>query len=116
MQVIGDKFKAMTVLTVAHRIHTIIESDTLLCFDAGRLKQKGSPHALLQDSNSVFYGLVEETGEASSQLLRARAAEKCAPTTATSRTCPASGPRRRLPDAHRFQGHGSPPPGQGKKA
>lgn len=77
LQVIREKFASCTVLTVAHRINTIIDADTVLCFDAGRLVGKGSPHALLQDPASVFYGLVEETGEASSAMLRQRAAEKC---------------------------------------
>lgn len=75
---IKEKFASCTVLTVAHRIHTIIDADTVLCFDAGRLVGKGSPHSLLQDPGSVFFGLVEETGEASAAMLRQRAAEKCA--------------------------------------
>lgn len=75
-RVIKDKFKTCTVLTVAHRIHTIIDADAVLCFEAGRLLGRGSPHDLLQDPDSVFYGLVEETGEASSSMLRQRAAEK----------------------------------------
>lgn len=37
IQVIKEKFASCTVLTVAHRIHTIIDADTVLCFDAGRL-------------------------------------------------------------------------------
>jgi ABC-type proline/glycine betaine transport system ATPase subunit len=80
VQVIKDKFASCTVLTVAHRIHTIIDADTVLCFDAGRLMGRGSPHGLLQDPGSVFRGLVEETGEASASMLRQRAAEKCART------------------------------------
>ena len=69
--VIAERFRDCTVLTVAHRINTIIDSHAVLCFDAGQLVAHGSPHELLQDDAGVFTHLVEQTGEASAAALRA---------------------------------------------
>lgn len=49
------------MLTIAHRLHTIIDSDRILLLDAGEVKEFDSPAALLQAPGSSFRGLVEET-------------------------------------------------------
>ena len=41
--VISEKFKECTVLTIAHRINTIIHYDKIACLAAGRLVEFGSP-------------------------------------------------------------------------
>ncbi|XP_058800160.1 probable multidrug resistance-associated protein lethal(2)03659 [Phymastichus coffea] len=60
---IRSKFAACTVLTVAHRLNTIIDSDKVLMLDKGRLVEYNHPYLLLQNQNSPFSLLVKETGQ-----------------------------------------------------
>jgi ABC-type multidrug transport system fused ATPase/permease subunit len=71
--VIATQFASATVITIAHRLHTIIGADKVVCLDRGQLVSFGSPAELLRLPESVFSQLVEETGDAAG--LRARAAE-----------------------------------------
>ncbi|KAL3155586.1 hypothetical protein ABBQ38_010843 [Trebouxia sp. C0009 RCD-2024] len=57
---IRTAFKDCTVLTIAHRLNTIIDSDRIMVLDAGRLVEFDSPAALLKNPESVFSGLVAE--------------------------------------------------------
>lgn len=57
---IKNEFKDCTVLTIAHRLQTIIESDKILVLDAGQTAEFDSPEALLKDPNSHFTHLVNE--------------------------------------------------------
>eukprot|EP00041_Stephanoeca_diplocostata_P023895 m.596133 g.596133 ORF g.596133 m.596133 type:complete len:134 (+) comp22407_c0_seq31:1724-2125(+) len=45
---------AGTVITIAHRINTVMDSDTILVLDAGRLVEKGAPQTLLAASAGLF--------------------------------------------------------------
>ncbi len=60
-QVIREHFKDRTVLVVAHRIRTIIESDLVLVMDHGVLREADTPHNLLQ-SNTLFADIVASAG------------------------------------------------------
>ncbi|XP_043065365.1 probable multidrug resistance-associated protein lethal(2)03659 [Drosophila ficusphila] len=63
---IRNKFKDCTVLTIAHRLNTIMDSDKVLVLDAGKVVEFGSPYELLTESESkVFHGMVMQTGKAS---------------------------------------------------
>ncbi|XP_063678507.1 ATP-binding cassette sub-family C member 4-like [Bolinopsis microptera] len=57
-----DKFSDCTVLTIAHRINTIIDSDRVMVMDSGLLVEFDHPAVLLKNSDSIFYDLVKETG------------------------------------------------------
>ncbi|XP_067134909.1 ATP-binding cassette sub-family C member 4-like [Centruroides vittatus] len=59
-KIIREKFKSCTVLTIAHRLHTIIDSDRLLVLEAGKVQEFDSPYALLKNVNGVFYNLVKK--------------------------------------------------------
>ena len=54
------EFAASTVITVAHRINTIMDSSRVLVLEMGRLVEFDSPLALLQDHASMFYSLVHK--------------------------------------------------------
>ncbi|CAB0034969.1 unnamed protein product [Trichogramma brassicae] len=61
---IRTKFAPCTVLTVAHRLNTIMDSNKVLVMDKGRLVEFDHPHILLQDKFGEFTSLVKETGDA----------------------------------------------------
>eukprot|EP00002_Diphylleia_rotans_P003707 TRINITY_DN1258_c0_g1_i3.p1 TRINITY_DN1258_c0_g1~~TRINITY_DN1258_c0_g1_i3.p1 ORF type:complete len:1141 (+),score=233.81 TRINITY_DN1258_c0_g1_i3:1334-4756(+) len=70
---IRTHFAHATVLTIAHRLNTVIDVDRILVLDNGRIGEFDHPHQLLNREDSLFSGLVNETGAATSQLLRQQA-------------------------------------------
>ncbi|CAH1800691.1 unnamed protein product [Owenia fusiformis] len=57
--VVRKEFKDRTVLTIAHRVATIIDSDTIIVLDKGCIIENDSPKALLA-KDTVFKSLVEQ--------------------------------------------------------
>ncbi|KAE8411413.1 P-loop containing nucleoside triphosphate hydrolase protein [Aspergillus pseudocaelatus] len=53
-QVIREKFSNHTILTVAHKLETILDYDKIIVLDAGRIVESGSPYALLASDTSHF--------------------------------------------------------------
>lgn len=41
-------FGECTMLTIAHRLHTVMDSDAVVVLDAGKVVEHGEPHVLLQ--------------------------------------------------------------------
>lgn len=68
---IRTKFAKCTILTIAHRLHTVADCDRLLIMDAGHLVEYGSPFELLNDlsGNRVFYGMAKQTGRSTFDAL-----------------------------------------------
>lgn len=62
-QTIRTNFKDCTVLTVAHRLNTIIDSDRVLVMDAGEAIEFDEPYKLLQNENGIFCGMLQALGE-----------------------------------------------------
>lgn len=61
---------------MAHRLHTIIDSDRVLVMDAGKAKEYDIPHILLQKNDSIFQSMVDATGPQESEQLKKTAAQK----------------------------------------
>ncbi|TPX30450.1 hypothetical protein SmJEL517_g06008 [Synchytrium microbalum] len=70
-RVLREDFANTTILTIAHRLNTIIDYDRVMLLDFGNVKEFDSPAALLSIEGSAFGALVDETGEHNSKLLRA---------------------------------------------
>lgn len=60
-QSIRTEFKHATVLTIAHRVHTILESDRVIVMDKGQIGEFDSPSKLLSRPTSLFSQLMAET-------------------------------------------------------
>eukprot|EP00026_Physarum_polycephalum_P004519 Phypoly_transcript_04540.p1 GENE.Phypoly_transcript_04540~~Phypoly_transcript_04540.p1 ORF type:complete len:716 (+),score=89.46 Phypoly_transcript_04540:233-2149(+) len=60
-QTIRDKFKSCTVLTIAHRINTILDYDRVMVMEAGNLVEYDSPTKLAGDPTSLFFALLQES-------------------------------------------------------
>ena len=56
------EFRGSTVITIAHRIATILDYDKVLVLEQGRLLEEGRPSDLLRDGGSTFYGMAREAG------------------------------------------------------
>lgn len=52
-----------TVLTIAHRLQTIVDYDKVLVLDKGRLVEYGPPWELLQQEEGWFRGMCETSGD-----------------------------------------------------
>ncbi|KAH6565614.1 hypothetical protein BASA50_007974 [Batrachochytrium salamandrivorans] len=61
-QTIRTQFTDATVLTVAHRLKTVIDYDRVLVMDAGQVAEIGTPYELLEQ-NGVFASMCRESGD-----------------------------------------------------
>ncbi|XP_022835138.1 multidrug resistance-associated protein 1 isoform X3 [Spodoptera litura] len=59
---IRSEFAACTVLTIAHRLNTIMDSTKVMVLDKGQLVEYAPPEQLLQDKNSIFYSMAKDAG------------------------------------------------------
>ncbi|KAK4296996.1 hypothetical protein Pmani_030548 [Petrolisthes manimaculis] len=59
---IRAEFTHCTVLTIAHRLNTIMDSDRVLVMDQGRIAEMDSPSSLLDNTNSIFYSMAKDAG------------------------------------------------------
>ncbi|XP_069668827.1 probable multidrug resistance-associated protein lethal(2)03659 isoform X2 [Periplaneta americana] len=66
---IRRKFVNCTVLTIAHRLHTVMDSDRILVMEAGSVAEYDHPHILLQNKKGILYQMVQQTGQAMAESL-----------------------------------------------
>ncbi|KZT60612.1 multidrug resistance-associated ABC transporter [Calocera cornea HHB12733] len=56
---IRTELKGTTLLTIAHRLQTIMDYDKIMVLDSGELVEFGNPLTLLEKENGVFRALVD---------------------------------------------------------
>ena len=59
---IRKEFAECTVLTIAHRLKTILDYDKILLLDAGQVSEFDSPQRLLADPNTTFFSMCRDNG------------------------------------------------------
>ncbi|AIN98475.2 p-glycoprotein, putative [Leishmania panamensis] len=55
-------FSAYTVITIAHRLHTVAQYDKIIVMDHGVVAEMGSPRELVMNSQSLFHNMVVAGG------------------------------------------------------
>ena len=66
---IKTKFEHCTVITIAHRLHTVMDNDRVLVMSAGQLVEIGHPFELLQNPTGHLRSLVDQTGTTTAEIL-----------------------------------------------
>ncbi|KAL3531457.1 hypothetical protein ACH5RR_010779 [Cinchona calisaya] len=66
-KIIREDFSSCTIISIAHRIPTVMDCDRVLVIDAGRAKEFDKPSTLLEKP-SLFGALVQEYANRSSEL------------------------------------------------
>ncbi|XP_018496727.1 canalicular multispecific organic anion transporter 1-like [Galendromus occidentalis] len=61
-ETIRNDFSDCTIITIAHRLNTIMDSHTVIVMEAGAVVERGSPDALLRDPESRFHAMALEAG------------------------------------------------------
>lgn len=67
LDLIKKEFAGATVLTIAHRLNTIIKSDKIAVMSYGTLAEYDSPQVLIQRPESEFSKLLHELEEAEAE-------------------------------------------------
>ncbi|KAK9236291.1 hypothetical protein V1525DRAFT_363124 [Lipomyces kononenkoae] len=62
-ETIRTEFANTTILTIAHRLRSIIDYDKILVLDSGFIKEYDHPHVLLQQQDSIFRSMCASSGE-----------------------------------------------------
>jgi ABC-type multidrug transport system fused ATPase/permease subunit len=62
---IRQRFATSTVLTIAHRLHTIIDADKILVMDNGQIAEMGTAEELNKNDDGIFHCLWQRQTDAS---------------------------------------------------
>nr|XP_022316598.1 multidrug resistance-associated protein 1-like [Crassostrea virginica] len=57
---IRREFASCTILTIAHRLNTVMDSNRVMVLSSGSITEFDNPQKLLNDENSVFYKMAKD--------------------------------------------------------
>ena len=57
MRVIHQEFGSHTVLSISHRLSTLLQCDRIVVLDSGEIVESGAPNELLQNDSGLFQKL-----------------------------------------------------------
>lgn len=59
---IRTQFNDCTILTIAHRLNTIMDSDRVMVLDKGMIAEFDTVDSLMSNKDSIFYGMAKNAG------------------------------------------------------
>ncbi|CAG5100511.1 Oidioi.mRNA.OKI2018_I69.XSR.g17031.t1.cds [Oikopleura dioica] len=69
---IRESFSGLTILTIAHRLNTIIDYDRVMVLDDGKIVELDSPEALFSKKDGIFRSMCDEANVKQSDILNAK--------------------------------------------
>jgi ATP-binding cassette subfamily C (CFTR/MRP) protein 4 len=69
-ETIRSKFSACTVITIAHRLQSIIDNDMILVVDNGEIVEYDHPHVLLQKKDGFLVRMSRQAGDEMLEYLK----------------------------------------------
>ncbi|EGV63978.1 Transporter of the ATP-binding cassette (ABC) [Yamadazyma tenuis] len=62
-QTIREEFSNSTILTIAHRLRSIVDYDKILVMDEGRVVEYDDPYTLIANKETLFHSMCDNSGE-----------------------------------------------------
>ena len=59
---IREEFAECTVITIAHRLNTIMDSNRVMVLDQGKIAEFDTPDNLLANKETIFHGMAKNAG------------------------------------------------------
>jgi len=60
---IRSEFGESTLITIAHRLRTVMDFDRILVLDSGRVAEYDEPYKLIKDDKTIFHSMCKKSGE-----------------------------------------------------
>ena len=58
-RVIREQFSMCTIITIAHRLNTVLDYDLILVLDKGNVAEVGTPDELRRKEHGIFAGMLQ---------------------------------------------------------
>lgn len=61
-ETIRTEFRGSTIITIAHRLNTILDYNRVMVLESGEMREFDAPQRLLADRSSLFAGMAADAG------------------------------------------------------